>query len=384
MASLITLPDVIIVGGGPAGLRVARKVAKAGYGTLVLEEDRVIGSPVQCAGLVSTRVVEMTGTKSVIGDFCSATIHPPNAAPLEIASSIPKAHVLDRCAFDREMAKKAVKEGAEMRLGCRVTGWDRDGKIFFNADGEKHTTCADVVIGADGPNSLLRRLSDIPVKGEHLPGIQAVVGKEPNGIHIYIGNNIAPGFFAWELPHPAGTTVGLATDAGNAYDYLMKLLERIGLERKVIALQAGTIPFGKLEKSVEDGFMLVGDAAYQVKPLSGGGLYTGLVSADHCADVLVDALDTKDFSEERLAEYHQRWQNDIGDEISKGLWMQRIYRRFNDDKLDSLFDTLRERKIMDVVGNEGDIDYPSALARSALKTSPKLLKFAGPLIKSLF
>ncbi len=376
--------DVIVIGGGPVGLRVAQKVAKAGYDTLVLEEDRAIGAPVQCAGLVSPRVVQMTGTKSIVGDFNRATIHPPDAEPLEIVSPVPKAYVLDRGAFDREMVTKAKMNGAEIRIGSRVTGWDRKGKIVFRQEGKKHSARAEVVIGADGPNSLLRRLSDISVKGEHLPGIQALVGKEPDGIHIFIGNDTAPGFFAWELPHPAGTTIGLATDSGNAYSYLTRLLGRMGLDRKVIALQAGTIPLGTIQNSVGDGFMLVGDAAYQVKPLSGGGLYTGLVSADHCADILIDALDTGDTSQESLAVYHQRWQKDIGGEISKGLWMRRIYRKFSDKELNRLFDALRDKKIMDVVGNEGDIDYPSALARSVLKTSPKLLKFAGPLIKNLF
>ncbi len=365
-------------------MRVAGKIAKAGYGTLVLEEDRVIGTPVQCAGLVSPRVVSMTGTKSIIGHYRSATLHPPNTEPLEIFSPEPKAYVLDRVAFDREMARSAMRCGAEIMLGCRVTGWDGEGSVRYVTEGEERETRCRVVVGADGPNSSVRHLSRIPAKAEHMPGLQAVVGKAPDGIHIFMGNKIAPGFFAWELPHPSGTVIGLATDGGNAYGYLVKLLKSMGVDRKVIALQAGTIPLGRMETSVADNLMLVGDAAYQVKPLSGGGLYTGLVSADHCGDVLVDALNRGDTSADSLSEYHTRWQKDVGSEISKGLWMRRVYRRFSDDELDRLFHALRDDKILEVIGREGDIDYPSALARAVLKTSPKLLKFAGPLIKNLF
>lgn len=365
-------------------MEVAKRVARKGYKTLVLEEDRVIGSPVQCAGLVSPRVVDITGTASVLDGYSHATIHPPGTEPLEISSDETRAYILDRGAFDKEMASCAEEEGADISLGCRVTGWDLENTLEYRKFGKKLTCKGSIIVGADGPSSIMRRLSGVGGKVEYLPGIQALVGKEPDGIHIFIGNDIAPGFFAWELPHPSGTIIGLATDSDNAYAYLTRLLRSRGLDRKIIGLQAGTIPLGRLNRSVVGSLMLVGDAALQVKPLSGGGLYTGLLSAAHCSEVITDSLEKEDISENSLSEYHDRWQRDIGGEISRGLWMRRIYRNFSDKEFDKLFDALGDEKILKVIGDMGDIDYPSDLTRPILKTSPKLIKFAGPLIKNFF
>ncbi len=375
--------DVLVVGGGPVGSKVAERAAKAGFDVKVLEEDRCIGVPVQCAGLVSPRVVEMTKTRSVIGEFRKAVIHPPNSKELALESPQSRAFVLDRASFDREMAIKAINAGADVELGCRVNSW-KDGVIGYTQDGIHRTAESRITVGADGPSSILRRISGLPGPNELIPGIQAIVGRGSDGIHIYVGNKLAPGFFAWSVPHPAGTIYGLGADDGQAYGYLRNFLKSQGVADKILGLQAGTIPLGVMDRTVEDGLMLVGDAACQVKPLSGGGLYTGLVAADHCADVLIEALETEDTSKGSLEKYDRRWQKDLKREISRGMWMRKIYRGFSDKDLDKLFDSLRDQKILDIIGEKGDIDYPSALAKSVLKTSPKLLKFAGPLIKNLF
>ena len=380
---MIPLHDLLVVGGGPIGSTVARKVAATGYDVKLLEQDRCIGAPVQCAGLVSPRVVAMTKTTSIIGRYNEATIHPPRTKEIVIRAPEDRAIVLDRCSFDKEMARKAVRAGTEIILGCRVYDW-KPGKVYCINNGVKEVIESKIIVAADGPASLLRRVSGLPKQREYIPGLQAIVGEESSGVEIYIGNDIAPGFFAWSVPHRAGTLYGLGTDDGQAYRHLKALLKSRGVEDKTIGLQAGSIPLGLLNDTVSDGLMLVGDAACQVKPLSGGGLYTGLIAANHCADVSIEALERGDTSKKYLDEYHKRWQDDLRSEISKGMWMRKIYRNFSDKELDRFFDSLRDERILEVIGERGDIDYPSAIAKSVLKTSPKLIKFAGPLIKNLF
>ena len=367
-------------------MRVAQRSAKAGYDTLVLEEHMSIGKPVQCAGLVSPKVIEMTGTNSVYQWSKKAHVNPPRSEPLEIWADEPRAAIIDRGRFDREMAEKAIKNGAEVDLGARVTDTIKKDKriVTYRKDGEKKVVSADMVIGADGPSSIIRRKAGLNPPKEILPGIQAIVGVEPDGIQIFLGDEIAPGFFGWEIPHPSGTLIGLATNQGRAFDYLNKLMKKRFVEDKIIGYQAGAIPLGNMDESVRDSLMIVGDAACQVKPLSGGGLYTGLRGADHCSRVLIDSLEEGDTSRERLKEYHNLWQNDIGREISKGAWMRSIFQKFSDKDLDALIDSLRKEKIKKIIADKGDIDYPSTVAKAVLKSSPKLLKFAGPLIKNIF
>jgi flavin-dependent dehydrogenase len=51
--------DVVVVGAGPAGCLAAKYAAKNGAKTLIIEEHASIGSPVQCAGLLSTSAIRV-------------------------------------------------------------------------------------------------------------------------------------------------------------------------------------------------------------------------------------------------------------------------------------------------------------------------------------
>ncbi len=379
--------DIIVVGAGPAGLRVAEYTARKGYSTLVLEDHKVIGKPVECAGLVSMKVLSMTGTESVLMTSKEATVHPPTEEPLHLEASEPKAAVIDRHSFDLEMAEKAAKAGAEIKLGCRVVDTEsKNGKreVIYREEDKKKRETARIVVGADGPTSMVRRKEGLPGPEETLPAVQAVVGTSQDDIHIHLGDHVAPGFFAWQLSYPSGTLIGLATNDGKTYEHLHDLLKKKGLEEKVITYLSGTIPLGDIDESVSDSLMLVGDAACQVKPLSGGGIYPGLRSADICSEVAVKALEDNDTSRERLMEYHRSWKDAVGKEISKGMWARDVFLKLSDKNLDDLISHLKKDKVKKVLAEEGDIDYPSRVARSAIKTSPSLIKFGGPILKTIF
>jgi len=380
------LTEVVIVGAGPIGLRVAMNTAKAGYETVVLEKDAVIGKPVQCAGLVSPRVVELTGTKSVIEKPKKAVINPPSGESLTIEAKREKAVVIDRAKFDREMAMKAVKAGADIRLKSAVekTTYDEKREVEYVREGKKEIIKADVVIGADGPTSIVRRTADFPSPKEVLPAVQAVVPSNDNSVQIHIGSKTAPGFFLYEVPFTTGKLIGLATDDGNTYNHLMDFLKSKGLDNRVITYLSGTIPLGNLESSVDDGLCLVGDSACQVKPLSGGGIFLGIKAADICSDVVLNALEEGDLSKGRLREYHERWQRDIGKQISREMKIRKIFKNLSDKEIDELISILKRDESRRVIEKEGDIDFHSALLKPLIKTAPELIKFTGPVIKSLF
>ncbi|MFO7991412.1 MAG: NAD(P)/FAD-dependent oxidoreductase [Thermoplasmata archaeon] len=381
------MTDIVVVGGGPIGLRFASESAKAGLDVLVLEEHKVIGKPVQCAGLVSPRVIEMTDTKSVVSREHTSFIHPPEGEPLKLESAEPKAVIIERTAFDRSMASKAVEAGVEMRLGAtfldsEFTGEER--KIRYKENGKTREISSRLLIGADGPFSRVRKTTGLPEPREYLAGLQAVIGRKAGGVEIFLGKDITPDFFGWSIPHPSGSLVGVASSDGNAFKHLDNLLVKLKSEKSVFALYAGVIPIGRLDSAVEDGVMLIGDAACQIKPLSGGGLYPGLKSADYCCDVAVKCLKGDKNDRESMREYDDLWQADIGKEISKGLWLRRLFKGFKDKDLNNLISALKEERVKSILENRGDIDYPSTLTKPVLKASPKLLKFAGPLIKNLF
>ncbi|MBS3816656.1 MAG: NAD(P)/FAD-dependent oxidoreductase [Candidatus Thermoplasmatota archaeon] len=377
------MTEVAIVGGGPAGLRVAERTASAGYETTVLEKKRVIGKPIQCAGLVSPRVVSLTGTDSIIERPKEAVINSPSGEQLVLEPDEEKAVILDRTSFDKELAEKAIRSGAKIELGSTVRKVTNDGELHVEREGEKTTLNPKIVVGADGPTSVVRQSEGLSSPQVVLPAVQALVATKEKKVQIHLDNDLARGFFLWEVPYRAGKVIGLASEDGRTYQNLLNFLKSKGLEDKIIGFLSGTIPLGDLNRSVEDGVLLVGDSACQVKPMSGGGLYLGLKAADIGSEVMIEALEEDDISKRRLEDYHRRWKSEIGKHISKGMRARKIFKNLSNDDLDSLIKTLKEEKPKRVIEEKGDIDHPSRLVKPLLKTSPELLKFTGPLIKSL-
>jgi len=128
----------------------------------------------------------------------------------------------------------------------------------------------------------------------------------------------------------------------------------------------------------------VGDAAGQVKPISGGGIYTGLRCALMAAQTAARALDDGDLSRRALASYEKAWKKEIGGELGIGRRIRRSYIYVTDGQMDDLVGMLDRPKLLSLISARGDIDTPSELAKLLFRQAPGLLKFAGPFIKSLF
>jgi geranylgeranyl reductase family protein len=390
--------DVIVVGAGPVGGFIASAISKAGFNVTLLEEHRIIGRPVQCAGLVSNRVFDILGKKiGVINEVKGAKVHSPSGKILDFVSRKPKAWVINRGEFDGAIAKKAVNNGCQLALGSKVTSCKRQDngiivEVKKNRNNEKIKS--QLVIGTDGVGSIVARSFGFLKPGEVISGF----GAECSGnrdidsefVDIIVGNKIAPGFFAWVIPTGEEARIGLCTSQGkkNTYQYFLKLLshpvvkERMG-DVKIDHYITGAIPLGPMKKPYSEGIMLAGDAACQVKPLSGGGIYLGLLCGKHCADVAISALENDDVSEYGLAHYEKRIKNDVGRELKRAYALRKIYVELKDKHLEEGFSVLSDEKILKLISEQGDIDYPSGLTKAVLKKAPRLMKFAGPVLKSL-
>jgi len=390
--------DVAIIGGGPIGGHVAQKIASEGFKTAVFEEHKKIGEPLKCAGLVTSRVFDFLGISKelvVQNSIKGAHIHSPSDNILAIGGDKVHALAIDRPMFDREIINHSVEEGAEVFLENKVTSVKKHkGCIELKTSQNKDVKCK-LIIGADGPFSKTRELFNLSQPTEILKGIGAEITNislDPRFVEIFVGKNIAPGFFAWMIPtnkHGTEARIGLCINQDAPYPpkhYFSNLfknrcsspyLKNVEITKEI----GGAIPLGSLKKTYDSNMMLVGDAAAQVKPTSGGGIYTGLLCANYCTLVAVEALYKNDLSPSFLKKYHKLWMTDIGRELYLGMKLRKIFKSLNDNQMDKYIKKFQNPEIIDIITKYGDIDYPSKLMKPLLKKTPSIIKLLPNLLK---
>jgi len=382
---------VLVVGAGPAGSTVAHRLAAEGHGVLVLEEHARVGLPVQCAGLVSQRVLDLAGSSEFVRTSVrGATVFGPSLGSVAFRAPDARAFVIDRSGLDIHLADRAARAGARFRTASRFDGIVRRGPgatvvRTTDADGNREEIAARLVVGADGVSSAVARAFRLRRPVEILPAFEAEFPKspgDPEQVEVYFGRSFAPGLFGWWIPDGAGgARVGVAADADGTsarvyFDRLLDYLARRFGERLAnpTAYLVSGIPIGAVPRTHGDGVLLVGDAAAQVKPLSGGGIFTGMRCAEILAGVAHDALRANDLSETRLAEYDRRWRGELGEEFRRALYLRRLFTRLTDADLDGIVAALQGAELAATIVAFGDIDFPTHVARRLLRQSPSLVR----------
>ncbi|KAB3548006.1 MAG: NAD(P)/FAD-dependent oxidoreductase [ANME-2 cluster archaeon] len=401
--------DVVVVGAGPAGCLAAKYAAKNGAKTLIIEEHASIGSPVQCAGLLSTsairecEVVPDSGFHPITGAF----VYAPDRRRIRISGGEIKAYVVDRRIFDRTLAENAIRSGADILMRTRAVGIDigrdaygrgRRRVLHVVIEGELDVIEADVVIGADGVQSHIARWAGLDTPDTVLSGAQVSTVydfEDPRFVEIFPGS-CAPGFFAWAIPYHGSARIGLAVRPGfgsgsgsrvaqeSAWVHLKRLIaEHPVVSEKcapgIAGIAIGGIPISVPQQTAADGLLIVGDAAGQVKPTSGGGVYPGAVCAKIAGKIAADAVLEGDTSVRRLSEYDKLWRARIGGELAIGRRINGWMARLSDSEINRLVGVLDDDELLDLITRYGDMDHPSVVVRKLLmnrKSMGAFLKMA--------
>jgi len=390
--------DVAVIGAGPAGSMAAKKAAEDGAEVIILEEHPRAGWPVQCAGLLGVRAMEeseLSTAKFAFRPVRGATVSSPGGVRIAFKSDEVRAWVVDRRIFDRALLEVAARSGAEVMMSSPVTGLAREGGqsvLTVGRGSDRSKIEAGVVVSAEGAGARIARSAGIGPPREILSSAQVEAPfeiEDPEKVEVFLGENVAPGFFAWAIPAQEGVArVGLSCRE-KACLYLKRLLKSPPINGRVrggpLHLVVGGLPLGPPASTVAEGFLAVGDAAGQVKPTSGGGVYPGLVSAKIAGQVAAAASQEGDASAERLSEYERRWRSELGRELQLGMIAHRMRAGMADRDLDDLVRLLANREdLLRIIEEEGDIDRPS---RAIKKVAPRMglfgLRMAKVLLRDL-
>ena len=397
--------EIVIVGAGPIGCYTAQLLKKCGINSFrIIEEHGEVGRPVRCAGIVGKPVFEDSliplSRDSILNQINGALFFYRGDSFKIERSGV--ALVVDREKFDKELS-----QGLEVEYGIRLLEIEEEGEGDGAGSGEgsryrlktnQGDIWADMVIGADGPRSRVKKFIDskservkrgsgakkdngnvnrgIDDSGEtkfykgvqyriKLDDLKGLEDKFFSGemTRVYMREGIP--FFVWIIPEGDGI-IRLGVIAENGRKELERVIEEEGIKGEIIDRLAGIIPIGLCQSAYKK-VAVVGDAARQVKPLTGGGIYYGMKAAE----ILVECI-----REGALAEYDKRWKSKFGREIKFGLWARKVYERLNKDEheLKDIFSLFKENA--EFIERAANFENHSLLFREAFK-KPKIFVKAG-------
>lgn len=372
--------DVVVVGGGPAGLITARELATAGFDVRVLEEHDIIGAPVHCTGVLGLDAFDELNLsrRAIVGAADAARFVAPNGSIVDIGVDGVRAAIVDRAIFDRDLAASAVQAGATIRTGARVVGIarERQSVIITTADGSGvDDTVARAAVLACGASYRFNRALGLGVPSVLVHSAQLEVAFPPiDRVQVHFGRKIAPGGFAWVVPFEReGATfarVGLFCDrdAGARFQVFaesIRAAHHLPDPWPVPRLRA--LPLGPVTRTWTDRILAVGDAAGLVKPTTGGGIYYGLLTGHLAAGVLAEALSDDRLGARCLQEYERRWRARLGPEIRAGLAFRAVAARLNDGAVDRLIELARVDGIVPLLKQTADFNWHHTAARALLR-----------------
>jgi digeranylgeranylglycerophospholipid reductase len=374
--------DIIVVGAGPAGSIAARYAAEQGVSVLMLEKDRDVGYPVRCGEAISKAGVEefiKPDSKWIAATISKFSFNSPDGT--EVILDFGEAgYVLERRIFDYELARTAAEAGAEIVARAYVNGLLFDnGKVSgvkYEYQGEQKEVKAKVVIAADGVESRVGRWAGLATHIDFRDMESAVqitaanIPVDQNTLYFYFGQDFAPQGYFWIFPKgDSKANIGLGVSGligkkKSAQTFLNSFMERYYPSAPVLTTVAGGVPCSiTLSKISAPGILLVGDAARQVNPLSGGGIASGMIGGSIGGRIAAEAV--KMNKPDHILSYDKLWQTRLGkrhetfDRIKNGIY------NFSDEKFNNIAHSINkvpfDKRTLGRVFTTALINQPSLL-----------------------
>lgn len=323
--------DVVVIGAGPAGSIAARYAAENGASVLMLERDREPGIPVRCAEGVSHNGIAPfidIDQRWIASQIDIAKLTSPNGESALMHNN-GTGYVLERRIFDTALCELAAEHGAQLITKADALELTKEnGKISgvkFRYMGETREVKCDIVIGADGTESRVGRWAGINT-AVALRDIDTCVQYTLAGIDIkkdtcefYFGNKVSPGGYVWIFPksdNTANVGIGIAGHLSHEKgpkEFLDEFVaEKFPKATITYTVYGGVPTSATLKEIVRDNIMLVGDAARQVNPITGGGIVQGMIAGSIAGKTAAEAVKKKRFDAKFLKKYRKEWDKKLG------------------------------------------------------------------------
>lgn len=279
--------DVLIVGAGPAGLFCAENLAGSGLRVLVLEKNEVPGDKI-CAGGLTEKDLELLPVPDELIELrMHVSVLKASVVSMRTTHPKPVLFTVDRKKLGIWQAERVRQLGIEVRTGTRVK--EIAGDHVVTSTGEE--IAYRYLVGADGPNSLVRRYLGLPVEKRIFTMQYRIPWDEKPRFEIHMDSRFFHSWYGWLFPHDHTLVAGTGGDVRYVSPQWMKKRFHKWLEKNDIDISNAVYESYPISYDYRgwdfNPVFLAGEAAGLASGLTGEGIYQALVSGKVVAEKIL-------------------------------------------------------------------------------------------------
>jgi len=371
--------EIAVVGGGPAGLIAAKTAAEKGSNVLLFESRDKIGFHEHCAGLLSVDGLKKLGFPNLPSDIIQnnsvigSHIYSPSGKLVTVKKNSTTAYVVDRIKFNEYLSTLAIEKGVEIRTSTQIIDLERKNKSIVLHTGKRTSSeriKTKIAILAEGRFPKLNAAVNLPSPPRNKTIFASsyfmsnVKDIDPKYVELFQTQKYAPGFFAWIIPmNEDSAKIGLGSSFSPSGKYLEKFVSDhpIAKEKlkgaKIEKKTSGAIPLNShIKRTYTDNVLVVGDAASQTKPTTGGGVILGGIASRYAGEVAASSIFADNQSAQYLSRYEKLWKKEMKTNLFVMKHVRQYLNTLTDRDTEKLFSLIEKPKTRSIVSQIGDID----------------------------
>ncbi|WP_409199411.1 NAD(P)/FAD-dependent oxidoreductase [Methanobrevibacter sp. DSM 116169] len=337
--------DVLIIGGGPAGLEAGKTIALENLNVVILNKN-FKNKQTQLVYKSGLEDLDLFVGNSLLNEVQELAMVSPNKNKVTLSNdninSSEKGYLIDSEKFIQKLKKETIDLGCEIKNETKAVSLEKtkEGyKVKCQSNDTDYEINCKILIIADGYPSNVSKAFNIKSPSKYANICQCLVnGIDMDKIEFHFGS-ISPNGYIWIYPlKDSKVEVGISIEGDGHKKYLLKFINSyFNLNLKDIDVVEAKVPIsGVINNPIRDNILVCGDAAGQYNPFIGGGIISSIKGARYTGKVAAGAIKNNDCSRDFLKRYRKLVMDDFGEDFNKLVKVRNYAFSLNDKEIDSI------------------------------------------------